>query len=152
MFYTKKKHMDETKNVPFACGGFSNWTCSWQKQVSCMNIEPAPFGYNRWNFGEKKIGKIFWNKKFFWVVFLFTLYTKPKLDQIRPRIIFSQAKWLLYHSASGEILEKNKKFGKIVRNNFFFESFFYSPFTLYPFYPKLGPKSNFLGQNDYSIL
>ena len=47
-----------------------------------MNIEPAPYGYSG-NFGEKNI---------FSVEKIFTLYTKPKLDQIRPKMGFSQAK------------------------------------------------------------
>ena len=61
---------------------------------------------------------------------LFTLYTKPKLAKITPKIGFSQAK-LLYHSALGEILEIQKK----IENNFFFQKIFffrvvknYSPF------------------------
>ena len=46
---------------------------------------------------------------------LFTLYTKPKLAKIRPKIGLSQAKWL-YLSALGEILEiKN-----ILENMLFF--------------------------------
>ena len=38
---------------------------------------------------------------------LFTLYTKPKLAQIRFKMGYSQAKWL-YYLASGEILEIKK--------------------------------------------
>ena len=49
-----------------------------------------------------------------------TLYTKPKLATIRPKIEFSQAKWL-YHSALGEILgEKNEK-KYFFRKEIFFE-------------------------------
>ena len=48
------------------------------------------------------------NNIFFDFQKLFTLYTKPKLAKIRPKIGFSQAKWL-YHSALGEILEMKKK-------------------------------------------
>ena len=76
-------------------------------------------------------------KNIFFSIFekLFTLYTKPKLAKIRPKIGFSQAIWLHYW-ALGEILETIR----VVKN--------YSHFRLNPIYPKLGPKSIFLGQND----
>ena len=52
-----------------------------------------------------KTNKHFAEKHFFSILEkLFTLYTKPKLAQIRPKMGFSQAK-RLYHSALGEILE-----------------------------------------------
>ena len=68
---------------------------------------------------------------------LFTLYTKPKLAKIRPKIGFSQAKWL-YYSALGEILE-TKKFWKKMFWNYFFRVVKNSltpvkkPLTLNPF-------------------
>ena len=76
------------------------------------NNEPAPYGF-KWNFGEKKWKTIFLEKNIFFSIFekLFTLNTKPKSAKIRPRIGFSQTKWL-YHSALGEILEIKKKWKK----------------------------------------
>ena len=104
---------------------------------------------------EKKNGDIFFLEKTFFVsIFekLFTLYTKPKLAKIRPKIEFSQAKWL-YHSALGEVLEIKKKVEKKPFSpKFFFFEWGKIIHPLHPIKPKLGSKSNFLGQNDYSFL
>ena len=58
---------------------------------------------------EKKNWKNLFLEKSIFLIFekLFTLYTKPKLANVRPKIGFSQAKWQ-YHSALGEILEIKK--------------------------------------------
>ena len=58
---------------------------------------------------EKKNWKNLFLEKSIFLIFekLFTLYTKPKLANVRPKIGFSQAK-SLYLSALGEVLEIKK--------------------------------------------